>query len=1164
MKSHPMIAGIFISLFAAVLAGSARADGPDQEPIPGFYQEPGVNPNRDYVNHSANERIDPFTGKLQWSFTDFEIPGNGGFNLRVQRSYSSRNEDFGDPSPVGVGWTMHFGRVLRKAIMSICDFNNIDPTKAPVLELQDGSRSILYIAAGGGGLMTTGRWRADCTPGHLQVFSPDGVRYDMDTPGPLVGSDPNRTQASYYPSRITDRNGNFMTITYTFIDALNFGPLQVNTSDGRQVNFEYEAGVLKSMNDGSRVWTYIVEPIPGFIGGYYLKQATRPDGASWQYEYNGPGAGPGQGTPGGFSMKKVTYPTGGQISYTYGFVTFNPAAYFPAATVVTQKIAGSDAWNYAYVPATNPLPVCDNTLCPIHPVLDADKLDKTTVSAPDGNDYVYQHIGYTSATSGYVFLIGSLLFKQTGQAQFEGYSWGGQLISYQTNLRPGGTFVFDGQTNTPVMFQKSVNRGGATFTTQFYDASAPGFGFDGFGNPGRVTEIGPSETGSTQTRVTTLTYFIDTAKWIIHQKKDETTDTIGTITRTFDPKGNLLSVVRYGVPTAYTYTAEGDVDNRTDARSNTVSYSNYFRGVPQTESHPEGVTITREVSPAGNVLSETDGESSATNYSYDGLNRITSITHAIGNPVTVVWSPTSRTATRGPLQEVTTFDSFGRRVSVTQTGGADGPVTQTFAYDPIGRRVFVSYPNSLRGTHYQYSAADHLLTMRHATLANGSDPQSGQGYFHAGHTLTVTNERGFETKYTFRGWGDPYRMELMKIEPPEAAATVTMTRNGLGQITQVTQDNHLRTNGYDARYFLTTTTDPEVGTTTFGRDAVGNMTSRQVGAAPATSFDYDGRNRLRTVNSPIGTPNVNRTYFLDDKLASVDNGLVRREFIYDRNKNVKQEKVITHGQTFVTGYSYDGNDALDVITYGSGKTVTYAPDALGRPTRAMPYLTGAKYHPAGEMKQLEYANGVKTDINLNVRQWPQQQVIAKSGVPIFDTSYGYEGNGNVFAIVDNVESSYFRQMFYDGIDRLTNVSGPWGAGTFTYDGRGNIRSQVLGSTFSMGYNYDEATDRLTSTVGSRAQTFQYDAYGNITSNGSTTFGYDDASMMRCARCGQPDEITYEYDGLGLRTRSQQSGAATYFVHDANGRLMWEKAPDGAVKEYVYLSGHQVATRRQAP
>ena len=59
---------------------AAMADGAE-EPVPSFYQEPGISRTRDYVNQHANEKIDPFTGKLQWHYVDLFIPGNGGFDF---------------------------------------------------------------------------------------------------------------------------------------------------------------------------------------------------------------------------------------------------------------------------------------------------------------------------------------------------------------------------------------------------------------------------------------------------------------------------------------------------------------------------------------------------------------------------------------------------------------------------------------------------------------------------------------------------------------------------------------------------------------------------------------------------------------------------------------------------------------------------------------------------------------------------------------------------------------------------------------------------------------------------------------------------------------------------------------------------------------------------
>ena len=92
----------------------------DVDPIPSYYQESGLAPNREALSQNTVEHIDPFSGKLQFHHVDLFLPGNGGFDIRIQRSYSSGDGFLRDPSPYGVGWTMGFGRVLRRAAIDIC------------------------------------------------------------------------------------------------------------------------------------------------------------------------------------------------------------------------------------------------------------------------------------------------------------------------------------------------------------------------------------------------------------------------------------------------------------------------------------------------------------------------------------------------------------------------------------------------------------------------------------------------------------------------------------------------------------------------------------------------------------------------------------------------------------------------------------------------------------------------------------------------------------------------------------------------------------------------------------------------------------------------------------------------------------------------------------
>lgn len=124
--------GVRLTLLAGLAAlflgwaGSTRS----QEVIADFYREPGINPTRDYVNQHVNENIDPFTGALQLQFTDIVIPGPAGFDLKVVRSFSSNRINPVNPAAaapsalMGLGWTVHFGRVLKKGNTSICTIEN--------------------------------------------------------------------------------------------------------------------------------------------------------------------------------------------------------------------------------------------------------------------------------------------------------------------------------------------------------------------------------------------------------------------------------------------------------------------------------------------------------------------------------------------------------------------------------------------------------------------------------------------------------------------------------------------------------------------------------------------------------------------------------------------------------------------------------------------------------------------------------------------------------------------------------------------------------------------------------------------------------------------------------------------------------------------------------
>lgn len=1116
--------GIVRLLVLFALSGIAQAI----EVIPDFYKDPGISPNRAYVNQSFKEHIDPFNGSLQLHYVDIHLPGDGGFDLSVVRSYNSASFAEANPaafdSQAGLGWSIHFGRVMHRTNTLPCSGSafGMDTLGNPVIELPDGSTQLLLYSGAVSPLMyTTQRWKADCAPGGLGliVYSPDGTRYDM-TQQVTVGSGTN-IRTAWYTKTIVDRNGNTATIFYAASASPRIS--SVSTSDGRSLTFDYRDGMVSSIATLDYTYFYEYEAVPGVFGRYFLRTVRRPEGTTWQYRYNGAL----NNVPGSYALTGVTYPENGTITYGYGN-TDQDWVYFDRttiqahrSTVVKTKVTSDGGnWSFAYEPGA------------------PGQFDKTTVAGPAGAT-TYRHVGPNYALSGDdLWRVGLLVERQIGNVQTETYSWLPQQVSGQRFKRPGAWSTrFDSVTYAAMLSEKTIVRDGQTYRTQLQ-------GHDQYGNPTTVSENGPYA-GS---RTTTLTYFSGAAKWIIKQVKNQSITGGVAIAREFDGNGNLSLFTRDQVSTGYVPDARGNVSETTFPRTLVHRYSDYRFGIARTEVQPEGISLFRQVSNVGNLQSENNGEGKTTTYQYDGLNRLKRIAYHRGNPVDITYTATRKTATRGALQEITDYDGFGRPISVSIGG-----VPRTYRYDPLGRLTFASNPSSTAGTSYTYDILDRPRLTTHP------DQNSREVTYLPGGKR-VRNERNHNTTYWFRSYGDPDETYTMKIDAPLASANIEMERNGKNLVTQVRQGGLTRSYDYNPKGYLTQVINPETGVTTYGRDDAGNMTTRKVGASGTTTYVPDGQNRLWQVIHPGATPAVTKTYSRTHRLKSVESSTAIRRFDYDDNDNLINEQLTVDGLTFALAYGYNSNDQIVSHTYPvSNRLVDYAPDVLGRPKRAGAFVSNVTYHPSGQVDQIAYANGVTTTYGQNIRLWPSSFMTARSQT-YASSSYGYDPAGNLQTITDSVDPSYNRGLDHDALNRLTVANGPWGGGTIGYDAVGNITHQTLG-THAIGYTYSGATNRLQSVNGSRSATFGYDDYGNIVSTGSRTHGYDTVPNLVCANCNDPaSRADYQYDGLNQRVWSQRGGVRTYEFFSADGQLRMELTPSQSNRlvEHIYLGNKRVA------
>jgi hypothetical protein len=1162
-------------VLSTTLTGMIQALADVKSVLPDYYAEPGLNPFRDPVQANANEVIDPFSGGLHLSHVDTFIPGNGGLDIKIQRVYNSNNvylsraiSTFNGPYPTllaprtatGVGWTIHFGRVHRAGTLySICSTTTgttvNDTLDNPVLELPDGSQQILFKNATSFNALwiTKEQWVAYCLPSGtgLFVISPDGTKYTMDyrKSGGTWYGDVNR---AWYTTRIEDRNGNWLNIAYnTTAQSVGIDPIfsQITSSDGRSVSFNYTSTnnalqvLLSSISANGQTWQYNYTPATYPYNGehYQLTSVTRPDGLSWRYSYHVLAV----NQPGDRLLDSVTYPHGATTSYDYAYMCFNSTAVWNYqcsgvnhmfySLVVDRKTNGgrdvaSGTWSYSYSPSTTE--------------------DVTTVTFPGGR-YVYRHFGsrlvYGSGTLGgkRLWQIGLLKEKQTydggSLVNREIYTWDAPyLISNEEYVRPpydgsDGSHVryYDNDVWVPVLVRKDIVRDGGTYTTTYGS-------FDTSYNPHTISESGQAS------RTTSISYFPRTSgQNIVRLVKDEVSSG-RTITRTFDGNGNATQVTRNGVRENFNYTSAGDVSSKTNARGQTWTYSSYDRGIPQVESHPAGVTIRRTVNATGTIGSETNGRGGTTSYTYNGMNLLTSISPPAGSSISISWNSSGRTVTRGSYSQATTFDGFGRPSLINTSG-----VTKNINYNALGFKTFESYYSSSSGDSFSPDVLGRVTAINHA---DGTGRRISYG---SGNSVSVTNERGYGTTYSYRSFGDPDNAEdkvLMRINSPEGVSTV-FSRNLLGLPTSISQGGVSRSYSYNSSNFLVSENNPETGTTSYGRDAVGNMTSRSVGGSGTTNFSYDGLNRLTAINYPGSAPDVSLQYDDNSNLTLVDNGVARRSMTYDANDNLRTERLTVNGQIFNTAYAYNSLDHLTSITYPSLRQVSYSPDALGRPRAAAPYVNSVSHHPNGVPQSLSFANGQAATLAINNRQWISH-ITTRGTVYAQDLSYAYDGLANVTSIGNSLDSSDSRSMAYDGVDRLVNA----GTASISYDTADNITS-LRATAGSLNYNY--SSNRLSSVSGFKNYNFSYDSNGNVTNNGHNTFDYDGASNLRSAS-GTTNAV-YEYDGKNQRVHAVRNGQDIYYFYGLDGMLRGEYDAQGTwAKEYAYLGPKLVAMVENIP
>jgi RHS repeat-associated protein len=264
-------------------------------------------------------------------------------------------------------------------------------------------------------------------------------------------------------------------------------------------------------------------------------------------------------------------------------------------------------------------------------------------------------------------------------------------------------------------------------------------------------------------------------------------------------------------------------------------------------------------------------------------------------------------------------------------------------------------------------------------------------------------------------------------------------------------------------------------------------------------------------------------------------------YCYDRRGNVTR-KVQVAGSESTTDYTYTLADRLASITYPSGSLVQYGRDALGRvrsvihtrtdlsagAPQTATLVSSVSYLPYGPVNVITYGSGR----TLTKRYDLDYAIDSVASNPVGGVSIDFTVNalGNIVGETPTIGGTTPERTYgYDALNRLTDVRDANNAliEQFTYDATGNRLTKKVGAAAAVTYAYPSSSHRLTG-VGATART--YDAMGNTTAIGAQTLSYDARGRLS----GVPAAgVTYAYNGRGERVAKN----AEQFVYDNGGQLL---------------------------
>ncbi|KAB2116620.1 RHS repeat protein [Vibrio alginolyticus] len=474
------------------------------------------------------------------------------------------------------------------------------------------------------------------------------------------------------------------------------------------------------------------------------------------------------------------------------------------------------------------------------------------------------------------------------------------------------------------------------------------------------------------------------------------------------------------------------------------------------------------------------------------------------------------------------------------------------------------------GTYYTYDGLGRLILK--AEVFEGTHSRSSYSYFspnydypdvlQSGHSQNHSTSHGYLEKRENglfvakeflsyeAGIYDDITLEIKNINPSKNIITF-LSRHPLGHIESIQRGSLKRTYNYNDRLLITSVIDPEVGTTHFSYNELGQVSTKSISNTLDSTFSYDSNGRLKSKKTfnklSNDTDTVSFEYDLNGNMtvANSKNSIIRMS--YNKNNALTSESVTFDGNNYKLEYKYDELNYVNSIKYPDGYSRNMGNDVLGRVLYDDSFVNSAAYKNKNKLGLIKFKNGLYVQHKFSDNSLPKSFSYGNK----INREYKFDVMKNLISTIDRIDGTSNLTNSYDGASRLISSKGKWGTLSYNYDDLDNLLTVNNDGKIS-NYQYNSNNRLIKYSDSSFTTNINYDNTGRVS-------GYKGKAIVRDST-GRIKQVTTKgknkvmtYDALGNQVAFSGDQKCVFIHSKIDNRLMHQKCNNKGTN-FIYLNG----------